>query len=135
LIGFFIALLSARSLGGFLSISMMFATTLVLIFAFSMLNQTLQKILSNKLLGFVGFISYPLYLVHENALVSMIVQLHHYFNWIPGILLPVLPILGIILTAWLIARYLEPNLRKLIKNSLLKIRNKLTTQYKLIKNE
>ncbi len=134
LIGLCVALISARSLGGFLSMSMIFASVLVLIFAISLFNQTAQKILSNKLLGFVGFISYPLYLVHENALVSMIVQLHHSFNWIPGILLPVLPILGIILVSWLIARYLEPSLRKLIKGSLLKIRNKYIPQYQSINN-
>lgn len=123
LMGLLIALLSARALDGFLSISMIFATTLVLIFAVPILNPTLQKLLSNRFLGLIGFISYPLYLIHENAMISMIIQLHNQYDWIPMFLLPLLPISGIIFVAWIIARYLEPVVRQFIKNLLLLLRN------------
>ena len=121
-IGLIVALMSARELDGFLSKSMIFATMLVLIFAISMHNHKLQELLSHKVLVTIGFISYPLYLIHENAMISMIVQLHHEDNWIPGILLPLIPVLGIIIVAWLIARFLEPRVRSFIKNSLLRVR-------------
>ena len=122
LMGLLVALLSARALDGFLSISMIFATTLVLIFAVSIFNPMLQALLSNKLLGLIGFISYPLYLIHENAMISMIVQLHNQYDWMPLFLLPLLPILGLIFVAWIIARYLEPVVRQFIKNLLLLLR-------------
>lgn len=122
LMGLLVALLSARALDGFLSISMIFATALVLIFAVSIFNPMLQALLSNKLLGLIGFISYPLYLIHENAMISMIVQLHNQYDWMPLFLLPLLPILGLIFVAWIIARYLEPVVRQIIKNLLLLLR-------------
>ena len=122
LMGLLIALLSARALDGFLSLSMIFATTLVLIFAVSIFNPTLQKLLSNKFLGLIGFTSYPLYLIHENAMISMIIQLHNQYDWMPLFLLPLLPILGLIFVAWIVARYLEPVVRQFIKNLLLLLR-------------
>ncbi len=121
--GLLIALLSARALDGFLSISMIFATTLVLIFAVSIFNPMLQELLSNKFLGILGYISYPLYLIHENAMISIIVQLHHQYDWIPLFFLPLLPVSGLIFVAWIIARYLEPVVRQFIKNLLLLLRN------------
>jgi len=116
LAGLVIALISARGLGGLLSKSMIVATTLVLVFTFSMNSSVLQKMLSNKVLVFFGFISYPFYLIHEQAMISMIRQLHHANLGLPDFLLPYLPILLIIAVAWLIARYLEPATKSVIKN-------------------
>ena len=119
LLGLFVALLAARCLGGLPSKSMIYATVLVGIFAFSMFNPTVQKVLSSKLLVFFGFISYPLYLVHENATVSMINQLHDAYPAVPAFLLPVLPIIVVVIVAWIIAKYLEPQTRKLINQVLM----------------
>jgi peptidoglycan/LPS O-acetylase OafA/YrhL len=113
--GLVIALIAARCLGGLPTKSMIYATILVALFAFSMFNQTVQKILSNKVLVFFGFISYPLYLVHEQAMVSMINQLHQLNAAIPGYALAILPILIIVLVSWIIAKYLEPRTRTWIK--------------------
>ena len=121
-IGLIIAFISARELDGFLSISMIFATVMVLIFSISMFNHKLQNLPSNKVLVSIGFISYPLYLIHENAMISMIVQLHHEDNWIPGIFLPIIQVLVIIFVAWLIARFLEPRVRGFIKVLLPKVK-------------
>lgn len=114
--GIVIALMSARSLDGFLTSSMVFATLLIMLFVGAMLNERLQKLLSNNVLVFLGFISYPLYLVHENAVVSMVIQMHHQYPSMPPYLLPVLPVAILILIAWIVAQYLEPALRSLIKN-------------------
>ena len=56
-----------------------------------------------------------LYLVHENATVSMINQIHDTYPILPGIMLPVVPTLMSVGVAWIIAQYLEPFTRKLIK--------------------
>lgn len=110
-----IALIAARCLGGFPTKSMIYMTILVLIFAFSMFNIIMQTVLSNKILVFIGFISYPLYLVHENETISMINQIHDRYPLLPNILLPVVPTLLSIAAAWIIARFLEPYTRNLIK--------------------
>ncbi|MES2546141.1 MAG: acyltransferase [Pseudomonadota bacterium] len=110
-----LGLLAARCLGGFMSISMLAASLIVLIFAGSMFSPFLQNILSNRVLLFFGFISYPLYLIHEQAMISMIIQLNQHHIDMPLFLLPMLPIIGIIFAAWIIAQYLEPALKQLIK--------------------
>lgn len=121
LMGLFVALLAARCLGGLPSKSMLYATTLVMLFAFSMFNPLVQKMLSNQFLVFVGFISYPLYLVHENATISMINQLHDACPKLPSYLLPLLPTMLAIFVAWIIAKHLEPYARQLIKHQLAKV--------------
>lgn len=110
-----VGLFSARSLDGVMSPDMLFGILIVSLFAFAIVNSTLQKILSNQFMVWMGFISYPLYLIHDGAMVSMIHQLHAVANWMPGYLLPVLPIIWLIFVAWIIAKYVEPNLRHIIK--------------------
>ena len=113
-----VALIAARCLGGLPTKSMIYASSIVFTFAYSMFHPTVQKVLSNKFLVFVGFISYPLYLVHENATVSMINQIHDAYPTVPGYLLPILPTIVMTIVAWIIAKYLEPIARKLIKQML-----------------
>ena len=113
-----LSLVAARSLDGLLTESMVFAITIVGLFALSMFNQSIQKVLSNKVLVFFGFISYPLYLIHEQAMVSMIVQLNSVNQAIPNLLLPIVPILILVFIAWILARYIEPQIRKWIKRQL-----------------
>jgi peptidoglycan/LPS O-acetylase OafA/YrhL len=113
-----VGLFAARSLDGFKSPAMLFASIMVMVLAMAIHNKNTQKILGNQYLVWVGFISYPLYLTHDSALVSMVVQLHQAAAWMPMYLLPILPIFVVVLIAWVIARYLEPNLRMLIKRFL-----------------
>jgi peptidoglycan/LPS O-acetylase OafA/YrhL len=110
-----VGLFAARSLDGIKSPAMVFASIMVMVLAMAIHNKRTQKILGNQYLVWLGFISYPLYLIHDSALVSLIVQLHDADAWVPMYLLPILPILVVMLIAWLIAQYLEPNLRMLIK--------------------
>jgi peptidoglycan/LPS O-acetylase OafA/YrhL len=113
-----VALIAARCLGGLPTKSMIYATIIVFTFAFSMFKPSVQKVLSNKFLVFVGFISYPLYLVHENATISMINQIHDTYPTVPGYLLPIVPTIIVTVVAWIIAKYLEPLTRKYIKQAL-----------------
>lgn len=111
-----VGLFVARSLDGVRSLAMLFTSLMVITLAMAIHSKRVQKILGNKCLIWLGFISYPLYLMHDSALVSLIVQLHQTVVWIPMYLLPVLPILLLMLIAWVIAQYLEPSLRLLIKH-------------------
>ena len=113
-----IGLLSARGLDGFMTVSMVFATSLVMLFAFSLNVSFVQKALSNKFLLFFGFISYPFYLIHVSSLVSMIRQLGEAFPVMPHWALPIFPILLLVIIGWLLAKYAEPVTRTWIKKML-----------------
>jgi peptidoglycan/LPS O-acetylase OafA/YrhL len=85
------------------------------LFAASLAVPRLQRLLSVRVLLFVGFISYPLYLIHENALIALIGVLGSTSLGVLGPLLP-LPALAIIVTvAWGIAAVGEPRLRCIIR--------------------
>lgn len=114
------ALLSARSWGGLMSQTMLAFVVIIGIFAGAMVSEKVQNILSNKVLTFVGFISYPLYLIHECATVSTIVQLHEAFPSINVYALSLLPLSLCVLISWWIAQYAEPILRVTLKNLLTK---------------
>lgn len=110
------ALLSARTWGGLMSQTMLVFIVIIGIFAGAMVSEKLQKILSNKVLTFVGFISYPLYLIHENMMISSIVQLHEQFASVNVYVLSMLPLVICVLVSWLIAQYAEPAIRSTLKD-------------------
>jgi peptidoglycan/LPS O-acetylase OafA/YrhL len=72
----------------------------------------LQRLLTNRILIFLGFVSYPLYLLHENILVALTIKLGKAIPALPDVLLPLLPITGVIGLAWLIAAVGEPFLKR-----------------------
>jgi peptidoglycan/LPS O-acetylase OafA/YrhL len=115
ILGVFIALLSARNWGGLMSSTMMAFVVIIGVFASAMFSRKLQELLSNKLLTFFGYISYPLYLIHENATISIIVQLHQRFNEVNPYVLSLIPLSIMIVIAWIIAKYLEPLLKNWLK--------------------
>jgi peptidoglycan/LPS O-acetylase OafA/YrhL len=75
----------------------------------------LRSILDNKILLFVGCISYPLYLIHENIVVAMIVKFGRTLPWMPDCLIPLLPICVVLLCSWPIAKILEPTTKNFLK--------------------
>lgn len=87
-------------------------------FIASSISTSIQKWVSNRMLLWLGFISYPLYLIHENALIASIIKLGH-IEAIPSILLPIIPIAALMLVAFLIAKYAEPNARNIIESCLI----------------
>jgi peptidoglycan/LPS O-acetylase OafA/YrhL len=87
---------------------------LILLFVAAPQVPAIQRVFENRVLQFLGFISYPLYLIHENLSVALIIKLGAACPWIPGLLLPVLPIAGVTLTAWAIARYVEPAVKSIL---------------------
>jgi peptidoglycan/LPS O-acetylase OafA/YrhL len=45
------------------------------LFALSLKVDVIQRVLSIRVFMFFGLVSYPLYLIHENAMISMMVQM------------------------------------------------------------
>jgi peptidoglycan/LPS O-acetylase OafA/YrhL len=74
-----------------------------LLFAMSLRVELIQNILRAKILLFFGFISYPFYLTHESAMISMIIQFEPHLSWLPTPLLPLIPIAILTIIAYLIA--------------------------------
>lgn len=85
-----------------------------LVFILSLFSQTCSKIATSKPFLFIGFISYPLYLIHESSMVVFTIKVHNQFPSMPSILTPWPGIILLTLTAYLIAKFAEPFLRKTI---------------------
>lgn len=95
------------------------ATAAFLIYAIFILSfqvKLLVAIFSSKILVFMGFISYPLYLIHESIIVSSSIKVHNTFPKLPGIWTPTIPLLMLCFAAWVLASYAEPKFRRLINN-------------------
>ena len=84
------------------------------IFAVSFKSRMLQQLLQSKILLFFGFISYPLYLIHENAMTSIIIKMADLAPWLHPFLSPYPAILFLVSVAYVISRYWEPKLIKLL---------------------
>lgn len=81
-------------------------------------NSVVSAIFASRLFVFLGFISYPLYLIHENAMVAITIKTHHHAPYLPDLLTPWPGIAAIALASYLIAKYLEPIVREWLKNRL-----------------
>ena len=88
---------------------------LSLIFAYSLINTRLQRILQSKFLLFFGLISYPLYLLHENMMVSIIIKLDTLDTGIALFLLPAIAVMFISVIAYIIVRFIEPAVKNSFK--------------------
>jgi peptidoglycan/LPS O-acetylase OafA/YrhL len=91
------------------------ALLIVALFWLALFNRHVAGLLSRQPFAFMGFISYPLYLIHENAMVSLTIKTHQFFPTMPGMLTPIPGLMLISLVAWLIAGFGEPRLREMIR--------------------
>lgn len=91
------------------------APLVAVLFAAAALSDRVGALVANRVLLFLGFVSYPLYLLHENAMVAMTVKLGPLVPSSLHIALPVLPIAAVTGVAWLVARYGEGSVRSLLK--------------------
>lgn len=117
-----VAIAAAIVLGGLRPEQTAAAMVVVIVFSAAVLMRPVQFVLSRPVLVFLGFVSYPLYLLHENMMVAMIVKIGHAMPWMPAILMPLLPIAVVIGAGSLIAVYIEPWLRKQLHPLYRKIR-------------
>jgi len=74
-----------------------------------------QRVFTLKPLMILGFVSYPLYLIHENAMVSLTIQVSEWAGRSYAELIMVSAIASMIMVAFIIAKTAEPALREVIK--------------------
>ena len=111
----FMAILSSIAVAiDFNSSEIIAASIVSTIFASSLVVPQLQRLLENKGFLFLGFISYPLYLIHENATIATVIKLSSYAPWLHPFIYPILATSILALAAYIMAKYLEPNLRRAI---------------------
>jgi peptidoglycan/LPS O-acetylase OafA/YrhL len=85
---------------------------LYVLFILALTKSSVARVVDYKPLLFMGYISYPLYLIHENAMVATTIKTHGWVPWLPGELTPIPGMALLIGVAYVIARYGEPAMRK-----------------------
>lgn len=98
------------------------AALLYLVFVAALFNDWVGRFLSLRPFLFLGYISYPLYLIHENAMLALMVKVHQFFPGIPALASALPGVAVVIAVAWLITRYLEPVVRQLIVTAVARAR-------------
>lgn len=91
----------------------LFYIFILLVFYLPIYFEKIRFLLSNRMFLFFGFVSYPLYLIHENAMISLICKISKVFQ-LPHILQPIIPILLLIFMSYFISKTLEPFISKMI---------------------
>ncbi len=118
-----LAFMSALQVGGFdLGLTLAAILTAAL-FAVSVTSASIQRLLENRFLQFFGAISYPLYLIHQNMMIAIIVKLGR-LGAIPAVLLPVPAVVLLAGTAFAISRYAEPLLQTVIEGAFSRLRRR-----------
>jgi peptidoglycan/LPS O-acetylase OafA/YrhL len=114
--GVLVGLISVSTSGLFkFSLNDRLALLVALLIFIAALFPVCQTILRSRGLVFLGFISYPLYLLHNNIMIGSVSWLGAYLpEFAESPLLPVLPILVISAVAWGIARFIEPAVSALL---------------------
>ena len=92
---------------------------IIVLFATAISNSLLSRILEWRLIVFLGFVSYPLYLIHDNIILGLTKVFADALPGMPLILTPLGPISVVIFISWLLARFVEPTGARLL-NSLLR---------------
>jgi peptidoglycan/LPS O-acetylase OafA/YrhL len=77
-----------------------------------MTSGRLQRALGNRVLQFFGFVSYPLYLMHENFMIAVVSELGRLDIPVPGYIYPLIPVAVLCAVAYVVARYVEPHSRQ-----------------------
>lgn len=108
--------------------TMISALLISLFFACSFVFPFIQKILSFRLLIFIGFISYPFYLLHENMIISLSIELPETFVSMPLIIAPMIAIVFIIFLSYIISKYMEVPVKNVIRLICDKFASKLNPQ-------
>ncbi len=92
------------------------ALVIMLVIPLSCLLPIARTFWSNRLFVFFGFISYPLYLAHQNMMVAMIIKIQHAMPAVPPIVMSVIPIAVVVGLAWIVAKYVEPIVHNFLKS-------------------
>lgn len=88
--------------------------TIFCIFYLSLFHKKTSNIINSKIFIFLGFISYPLYLIHQNTIISLSIKSHNHFHWLNGLLTPIPGLIIIVIISYIIAKYGEPAIKEKI---------------------
>lgn len=77
-------------------------------------------VLSNRFFLLLGFISYPLYLIHENMMISSIVKLSKLSPMLSNFFIPFIPIVMLCVLSYFIAK-VEPYIKNFLNTNIRKI--------------
>ncbi len=83
--------------------------------------QPCQHLMTGRFWWFFGFISYPLYLIHENMGVALLIKLQKWHPLSYSELYVPLVMLLVSMLAWIIARYSEVPLRRILQSAFTKL--------------
>jgi peptidoglycan/LPS O-acetylase OafA/YrhL len=98
------------------------AIVVSLLFAASTASAAIQAVLRNRVLQFFGFVSYPLYLLHQNIMIAMVAKMGIASFTVPMYLYPLLALAMIAFTAWIVAKYGEPFVRNVLTSPMRAVR-------------
>lgn len=85
------------------------------VFRLAINNKTISKLFCTKPMLFFGSISYPLYLIHDNAMVAMTIKTYASFDFIPAYATPWPGVILITACSYVIAIHIEQNARAFAK--------------------
>lgn len=123
-----IGILSSIATSKLVPSNLIAALFILALFSASIAIKPVQKALEFSPIQFLGFISYPLYLIHENAMISMIIKSGSALILIPPILVPIPAILILIIAGYIITKHIEPKTKLLILTLLTAHRRPRTAQ-------
>ena len=86
---------------------------IVAVFGLSISIPAIQRLLATGPILFLGAVSYPLYLLHENLMLSLMVKLGRSVD-VPDWALPILPVLVLATLALAVTKFVEPFGRRLL---------------------
>jgi len=90
-------------------VEMLFMAFCIALFSYSFYSETIKTIFTARIFTFFGLISYPLYLIHENILVSSSIKIIA-LDVMPAYLTPIIPMLLLSIVAYGMIK-IEPSLR------------------------
>ena len=91
-----------------------FCLLIYLIFCNWTSNTKKNLFINNPVFVNLGVISYPLYLIHENAILALSIKTQYFFPDMWNYVNPIPGLITILLTAIVITRFCEPAIKKLI---------------------
>lgn len=94
------------------------ALVVSLFFILSIKSKIIQKILNNPVFLLFGLISYPLYLIHENIMVSTIIKLNSYSLPFSNLLFPFIALFAVSAIAWLITKHIEKPIKNIFSQAI-----------------
>lgn len=93
---------------------LLFGILIYLIFVASFYENFMTKLFVSKIMLFFGFISYPLYLIHQNMIIGLGIEFHYFFSQMDYAWFSVMPIVLVIGASFAIA-HLEPYIKLFLR--------------------